>query len=123
MLLDTPTVYLYAYCNRTVADYSLCAELQCTMFRACHPEVGEVTVRAMSLCWVMYHCLKVDLLSDHFVSKQSRESVDLPVTCHHFPSRITFAFRSSEVRRLLLYLDPYGGADPYPIFTFFSEDN
>ena len=26
---------------------------------------------------------KADLLSDHFDSKQSREAVDLPVTCHH----------------------------------------
>ena len=52
---------------------------------------------------------KVDLLSDHFDSKQSRESVDLPLTCHPSPSLTTFAFRSREVRRLLLDLDPYGG--------------
>ena len=45
---------------------------------------------------------KADLLSDHFDSKQSRESVDLLVTCHPSPSLITFAFRSSEVKRLLL---------------------
>ena len=38
---------------------------------------------------------KADLLSDHFDSKQSRESVDLLVTCHPSPSLITFAFRSS----------------------------
>ena len=48
---------------------------------------------------------KADLLSDHFDSKQSRESVDLLVTCHQTPSLITFAFRSSEVKRLLLDLD------------------
>ena len=47
-----------------------------------------------------------DLLSDHFDSKQSRESVDLPLTCHPSPSLITFAFSSSEVKRLLLDLDP-----------------
>ena len=29
---------------------------------------------------------KADLLSDHFDSKQSRESVDLLVTCHPSPS-------------------------------------
>ena len=29
---------------------------------------------------------KADLLSDHFDSKQSREAVDLPLTCHSFPS-------------------------------------
>ena len=31
-------------------------------------------------------------LSHHFDIKQSRESVDLPITCHSSPSRITFAF-------------------------------
>ena len=49
---------------------------------------------------------KADLLSDHFDSKQSRESVDLLVTCYPSPSLITFAFRSSEVKHLLLDLDP-----------------
>ena len=42
-----------------------------------------------------------NLLSDHFHSKQSRESVDLPLTCHPSPSLVTFAFRSSEVRRIV----------------------
>ena len=55
---------------------------------------------------------KADLLSDHYDSKQSRESVDLPPTCHPSPSLITFAFRSSEVRRLMANLDPNGGTDP-----------
>ena len=45
---------------------------------------------------------KADLLSDHFDSKQSREAVDLPLTCHPSPSLTTFAFRKREVRRLLL---------------------
>ena len=52
---------------------------------------------------------KADLLSDHFDGKQSRQSVDLPLTCHPSPSPTSFAIRSSEVRRLLLDLDPYGG--------------
>ena len=59
---------------------------------------------------------KADLLSDHFDSKQSRESVDLLATCHPSPSLITFAFRSSEIKRLLLDLDPYGGTDPVGMF-------
>ena len=59
---------------------------------------------------------KADLLSEHFDSKQSRESVDLLVTCHPSQSLITFAFRSSEVKRLLLDLDPYGGNDPLGMF-------
>ena len=49
---------------------------------------------------------KADLLSVHFDSKQSREAVDVPLTCHPSPSFTTFAFRSSELRRLLLDLDP-----------------
>ena len=51
---------------------------------------------------------KVDLLSNHFDSKHSRESVDLLLTCHPSLSLTTFSFTSSEVRRLLLDLDPYG---------------
>ena len=38
---------------------------------------------------------KADLLSDHFDSKQSREAVDLLLTCHPSPCLTTFAFRSS----------------------------
>ena len=64
---------------------------------------------------------KADLLSDHFDSKQSRESVDLPLTCHPSPSLVTFAFRSSEVRRLLLDLDPCGGTDPLGMFPLFLK--
>ena len=37
--------------------------------------------------------MKADLLSDHFDSKQSREAVDLPLTCHPSPTLTTFAFR------------------------------
>ena len=44
----------------------------------------------------------VDLLSDHYDGKKSRGSVDLPLTCHPSPRFTTFAFRSSEVRHLLL---------------------
>ena len=64
---------------------------------------------------------KADLLSDHFDSKQSREAVDLPLTCHPSPSLTTFAFRSSEVRRLLIDLDPYGGTDPLGMFPLFLK--
>ena len=64
---------------------------------------------------------KDDLLSDHFATKQSREAVDLPLTCHPSASLITFAFRSSEVRRLLLDLDPYGGTDPLGMFPLYLK--
>ena len=56
---------------------------------------------------------KADLLSDHFDGKLSRESVDLQLTCHLSPRLTIFAFRSSEVRHLLLDLDPYGGTDQF----------
>ena len=71
---------------------------------------------------------KADLLSDHFDSKQSREAVDLPLTCHPSPCLTTLAFRSSEVRYLLLDLDPYGGSDTLPglghwvCFLFFLRE-
>ena len=39
---------------------------------------------------------KADLLSDHFDGKQSRESVDLPLTCHPTPRLTTIA--SGRVR-------------------------
>ena len=64
---------------------------------------------------------KADLMSDHFDSKQIREAVDLPLTCHPSPSLTTFAFSSSEVRRLSLDLDPYGGADPLGMFPLFLK--
>ena len=64
---------------------------------------------------------KADLLSDHFVSKQSKEAVDLPLNSHPSPSLTTFAFRSREVRRLLLDLDIYGGTDPLGVFPLFLK--
>ena len=65
---------------------------------------------------------KADLLSDHFNnSKQCREAVDLPLTCHPSPALTTFAFRSGEVRRLLLDLYPYGGTDPLDMFPLFLK--
>ena len=64
---------------------------------------------------------KTDLLSDHFDSKQSREAVDLLHTCHPSPSFTAIAFRSSDVRRLLLDLYPYGGTDPLGMFPLFLK--
>ena len=42
-------------------------------------------------------------------------------TCHPSLSPTTFAFRLSEVRRLLLDLDPYGGTDPLGMFPLFLK--
>ena len=62
---------------------------------------------------------KADMLSAHFDGKQSRDPVNLPSTCHPSPNLTTFAFRSREVKRLLLDLDSYGGTDPLGMFPFF----
>ena len=62
-----------------------------------------------------------DLLSDHFDCKQSIEYVDLPLTCNPSQRLASFAFRSSEVRRLLLNLDLYGGSEPLGMFPFFLK--
>ena len=53
--------------------------------------------------------------------KQSRESVDLPLSCHPSPNLTSFAIRSNEIRRLLLHLDPYGGSDPLGMFLLFLK--
>ena len=63
---------------------------------------------------------KADLLSYHFDSKQSREAVDLPLTGRPSPN-LTMAFRSREVRRLLIDLDPNGGTDPLGMFPPFLK--
>ena len=64
---------------------------------------------------------QADLLSDNFTCKRSREVIDLPLTCHQSPRLSTFASRSSEVRRLLYYLDQYGGTDPLGMFPLFLK--
>ena len=64
---------------------------------------------------------KADLLSDPFDSKQSREDVGLPLTFHQFPSLATLAFRSRDVSRFLLDLDPDGGTDPLGMFLLFFQ--
>ena len=70
---------------------------------------------------ILYKLL-ADLLTDHIDSKQYRDSVNLLLTCHPSPSLITFAFRSSEVRRLLLDLDLYDGIYPLGVFPLFSRE-
>ena len=64
---------------------------------------------------------KTDLPSDHFDSKQSREAVDLSLMCHPSPSLTTFALWSSEVRCLLLDLNPYGSTNPLGMFPIFLK--
>ena len=60
--------------------------------------------------------LKVELLSEHFDSKQSRDSVALPLSCHPESKFCTFAFRFREVERILLDLDMHSEVDPLCFF-------
>ena len=61
------------------------------------------------------------MLSAYFDGKQSRDPVDLRSTCHPSPSLTTFAFRSREVKRLLLVLDSNGGTDPEGMVNLFLK--
>lgn len=65
---------------------------------------------------------KAELLSSFFDSKQSREEIGLPQTCHPEPKLTSFAFRSRTVRKLLLDLDSYGGVDPLGFFPLFFKE-
>ena len=64
---------------------------------------------------------KAEMLSANFDGNQSRDPVDLPSTCHLSPSTTTFAFRSWDVKWLLLDLDSYGGIDPLGMFPLFLK--
>ena len=65
--------------------------------------------------------VKADMLSAHFDGMQSNDPVDLPSTGHPSPSLTTFAFRSREMKRLLMDLDFYGGSDPLGMFPLFLK--
>ena len=65
---------------------------------------------------------KADLLSDHFDCKQSRASVDLPLTCRPSPSFTTFTFKSREVRRLLLTWTLMVALTHWVCFHFFLRE-
>ena len=55
---------------------------------------------------------KAEQLSTWFDSKQSRDIIELPLTCHPRPAFCGIALRAREVERHLLYLDSNGGVDP-----------
>ena len=66
---------------------------------------------------------KAVLLANYFDSKQARDGITLPSTCYPSAGLTTFAFRSREVKRLLLELDPYGGTDPTGMFPLFFKES
>ena len=58
-------------------------------------------------------------MSTWFDSKQSRDIVELPQTCHPRPAFCGIAFREREVEWHLLDLDPNGGVGPSGCFPMF----
>ena len=64
---------------------------------------------------------KAELLSSHFDSKQSRESVEVPTSCFPEARCCSVAFRSSLVEEYLCELDEYGGIDPVGMFPLFYK--
>ena len=67
------------------------------------------------------HCPKEKavLLADIFDSKQCNEELTFPDSCFPEAKLSSMAFRSREIRNLLLDLDAYGGVDPNGIFPLF----
>ena len=67
------------------------------------------------------HCPKekTALFAGVFDSKQSNDSLTMPQSCFPEAELTTFAFRSGEVKKLLLELVPYGSAGPDGIFPVF----
>ena len=67
------------------------------------------------------HCPeeKAALFAYVFDGKQSNDSLSMPQSCFPEAELTTFAFRSGEVKKLLLELDPYGGTGPDGIFPLF----
>ena len=59
---------------------------------------------------------KADLFLRHFDEKQSRERVNVPLSCFPEAKLCSFAFISSELRSIMLGLDSYGGTDPSGVF-------
>ena len=64
------------------------------------------------------HCPKekAALFADVF---DSNDNLPIPQPCFPEAELTTFAFRSGEVKKLLLELDPYGSAGPDGIFPLF----
>ena len=67
------------------------------------------------------HCPreKSALFANVFDEKQSAEVLSLPQSCHPEAKLTSMAFRSREIEKLMLNLDPYGGSGPDGIFPLF----
>ena len=72
----------------------------------------------------LVHCPKekTTLFANVFDAKQSSEELNIPQTCHQEPKLTKIAFRSREIKKLMLEVDPYGGAGPDGIFPLFLKE-
>ena len=62
--------------------------------------------------------MKAVLFADMFDCIQNSNSLTLPQSCFS-EAELTFDFYSGEVKKLLIKLDPYGGAEPCGNFSIF----
>ena len=62
---------------------------------------------------------KAALFADVFDGKQCGDELSMPLTCFPEAKLIKIAFRSRELKNLLMELDVYGGAGPDGIFPMF----
>ena len=67
------------------------------------------------------HCpeAKATLLADMFDCKQSNEKLSMPDSCFPEAKLNSIAFRSREIKNLILDLDVYGGVDLMAFFPCF----
>ena len=65
---------------------------------------------------------KASRLMAVFDSKQCKEEVTLPPTCHPEPSVLNVAFRSREVKNILAGLESFDGTDPMSLFPLLLRE-
>ena len=105
--------------ERSIPSYKWWSTLKSVMFGTSSSMPPLVSESGGLVCELVG---KADLLLDHFDSKQSMEAVDLPLTCHPSLCLTSFAFRSRDVRSLLLDLDPYGALTHWVCFLSFLRE-
>ena len=63
---------------------------------------------------------KSTLLANVFDEKQSSEKLGIPQPCHPMVKLTMTVYRSQEIKRLILVLNPYDDSDPDSIIPLFS---
>ena len=116
-------VTLLADCRRNIDD---CASAN-TWWRTLKGHVFVVQSDIPPLCspggaFASDPAGKAELLSAWFDSKQSRDIVELPQTCHRRPAFYRIAFRAREVERHLFLIRMEVWTCLVASLCFFSED-